>query len=312
MISIIGPEGTSEHNYACHLRDLILAEWPGIDEDTSDDIRIVAAAKCYGQATTDIDLIVFVILSKIRPIPFSENHAEGRTDEDIVYVKSLCLTIELKNHYQDGVIFDGNQAKVRYGNHLHSATEQAHKQQVALRNFYEQHDLKPPYVTDLIWLPNVPQTCLPEASSNILGHKATWGDFLRCVVDLCKPRPERVAGIQEINAFSHANAKQTTQIVDLLSKRLEMSSLDRLKVERISRNRARQSSERQYMEKIGHQLLIFKGRGGTGKTMRLLQLAYDLYTEQDARVLILTYNKSLVADLQRLFALIDAGNGHTR
>jgi len=312
MISIIGPEGTPEYNYACRLRDLILTEWSGVDEDALDDIRIVAAVKCHGQSTTDIDMVVFVLLSKLRPIPFSESENDDKSEKDIIFIHSLCLTIELKNHYQDSVIFDGNQVKVRYGDHIHSATEQSHKQQAALRDFYKQHGLKLPFVTNLIWLPNIPQACLPEVDSNILGDKATWGDFLRCVVNLRKPRPELVAGIQEINAFSHANAKQTAQVVDLLTKRLEMSSLDRLKVERISRERARQASERQYMEKMGQQLLIFKGRGGTGKTLRLLQLAHDLYIEQDARVLILTYNKALVADLQRLFALIGAGSGDAR
>ena len=305
MIRIIGPEGTAEYRAACALRDLIIAAWPGVDAEELADIRLVAGAKCYGQTTTDIDLVVFVLLAKPRPIP------RATPDEAPIVVRSLCLTIELKEHPRDKVTFDGNQATVQYRNRSHSATAQAHKQQAALRDFYAQHELKPPFITEFVWLPNVPQHCLPEIMSNLIGEQATWGDFLRRVVALGRPRATFVGGVQEIDAFARANPTQVAQIVDLLSKRLAMSALDRLKIERISRNRARQSETTKYMEKMGQQLLIFQGRGGTGKTVRLLQLAYDLYTERDARVLILTYNKVLVADLQRLFALIGAGSDDT-
>ncbi|RRR65643.1 MAG: hypothetical protein EI684_22540 [Candidatus Viridilinea halotolerans] len=309
MIHIIGAEGTEEFNAAQRLGGLIVTAWPGVDTDHEDDIRIVAGAKCYGQTTTDIDLVILVLLAKPRPLPCTAP-ANTAPDADPIFIRSLCLTIELKNHQRDKVIFDGNQVTVFYGKRPHQASEQAQRQQVALRRFYEQHGLKPPFVTDLIWLPNVPKECLPNVMSNIIGAQATWGDMLRSVVALGRPRPKWVAGVREIDAFSHADAAQTIEIVNLLSKRLALSELDRIKVERITR---RQSGRRdqQYIEKMGKQLLIFRGRGGTGKTMRLLQLAYDMYMAQDARVLILTYNKALLADLQRLFALINAGDGAT-
>lgn len=306
MISVLGPEGTAEYTAACTLCELIRNTWPEVDQSEDDDIRIVASAKCYGQRTTDIDLIVFILLKKPQLVPFED------TEQEPVYVRSLCLTIEHKTHQSSGVVFEGNQVKVRYDNHWHPVTEQAHLQQVALRNFFKQHKLESPFVTDLIWLPNVPPTNLPDATHNIVGASATWGDFLDRVLAIKKPKVWHTNGFQELDAFRKTSADQVSDIVGLLTTRLEMSPLDRLKVERIGRHRVRQSNERQYMEKMGEQLLIFKGRGGTGKTLRLLQLAHDLYTERDARVLLLTYNKALVADLQRLLAFIDAGNVDSR
>ncbi|PDW04643.1 hypothetical protein [Candidatus Viridilinea mediisalina] len=310
MIRIIGAEGSEEFSAAQRLRDLIVEAWPGVDTDQHDDIRIVAGAKCYGQTTTDIDLVVFVLLAKLRPMPHAAL-ADAAPNVDPIFIRSLCLTIELKSHQPDKVIFDGNQVTVFYGERRHQASEQAQKQQVALRRFYEQHGMNPPFVTDLIWLSNVPKECLPDVMSNIIGAQATWGDILRSVVALGRPWPKRVAGVREINAFSYTNVTQTTEIINLLSKRLEMSKLDRIRVDRITRRHIGQSQAPQYIEKMGKQLLIFRGRGGTGKTIRLLQLAYDMYIKQDARVLILTYNKALVADLQRLFVMINAGDGAT-
>jgi len=57
-------------------------------------------------------------------------------------------------------------------------------------------------------------------------------------------------------------------------------------------------------EKLGKQMLLFRGQGGSGKTVRLLQLAKNLYDDQGTRILFLTFNRSLVADVRRLLVLM--------
>ena len=52
-------------------------------------------------------------------------------------------------------------------------------------------------------------------------------------------------------------------------------------------------------------LLLFEGKAGTGKTSALLRIAHLLKEEQNARCMILTYNRALVSDLKRLFALAE-------
>ncbi|NCC62141.1 MAG: hypothetical protein EOM12_14640 [Verrucomicrobiae bacterium] len=59
-----------------------------------------------------------------------------------------------------------------------------------------------------------------------------------------------------------------------------------------------------WLENLGKEQVVFEGRGGTGKTMILLGLAWKLQNEQAARVLVLTYNNALVSDLRRLLALM--------
>ena len=47
----------------------------------------------------------------------------------------------------------------------------------------------------------------------------------------------------------------------------------------------------------------FAAWGGTGKTIRLLQLAKQLHNDSSSRILILTYNHALISNLKRLLYL---------
>jgi hypothetical protein len=60
----------------------------------------------------------------------------------------------------------------------------------------------------------------------------------------------------------------------------------------------------EWLELLGQKMLILRGRGGTGKTVSLLQLAWQAHYRTDARVLILTFNRALAADLRRLWTLL--------
>ncbi len=50
---------------------------------------------------------------------------------------------------------------------------------------------------------------------------------------------------------------------------------------------------------------IFRGRAGTGKPIDLIKIAIKIVDEKESRVQILTYNRALVSDLRRLFALAE-------
>lgn len=306
MIDLIGPEETSEYHAASQLRDLIAAAWPDVEEvtNTNDRIHIVAAAKCYGQSVVDIDLVVYVNLMKPRLVTGSPGAKQP------IYIRSLCMTIEVKGHERDSVQFDGNQVLVRYGYKRSSATEQAHRQQNSLRNFLEAHGYEPPFVTDMVWLPNVPKEELPKVQHNIIGANTTWIDIMQQIVSLNRPKPYQPSGFdwKEIDAFHRCKPDKIRATIDLLTRRLEPTALDRKKIETLSSRRILKDNDAAYIKKLGSQLLIFRGRGGTGKTVHLLRFARELYVERDARVLILTYNKALVADLKRLLAIMGIGD----
>lgn len=306
MIDIIGPEESPEYAAAQALRNAIVDAWPdACDANNTDDmIYLVAAAKCYGQKVADIDLVVYVDLKNRQPVNSGDNNR--------VYVQSLCLTIELKSHEPAGVQFDGNQVRVRYKQHWSDVSEQAHQQRVSLQKFLEAQGLpQAPWITALIWLPNVTAQHLPKRSHNIIHSGASWEQILERALVVLGNRPRIItsvaggaAGPWVVDVCPKRSTREDIRnAMRALTARLTATPLDRRRIESLSKQRILEDGKK-YVDKLGEQLLIFRGRGGTGKTIHLLRLARELYVEHDARVLILTYNKALVADLKRLLALM--------
>ena len=67
---------------------------------------------------------------------------------------------------------------------------------------------------------------------------------------------------------------------------------------------AQGSISESWINDIGNKQLLFQGRGGTGKTAILLSLAWRLWKTKGARILVLTYNRALAADMNRLLTLM--------
>jgi hypothetical protein len=66
---------------------------------------------------------------------------------------------------------------------------------------------------------------------------------------------------------------------------------------------SRQHSEA-WLDDLGNKQVVIRGRGGVGKTVILLQMAYRAFDRERMRSLMLTYNKALVADMRRTMALL--------
>ncbi|QOW22994.1 DEAD/DEAH box helicase [Novilysobacter avium] len=297
MIKIVGTPEVSEYRAAEKLGSLIMVGWPDIHQSERDHITIVVAAKCWGCSVQDIDLVVIGNLSKPRSLP-SFRELDGKS------ILSFVWTIELKGHPADQVVFKAGKVFVPYGRFMKDVTEQAFRQKNSLRDFLKRNIRREPYCTDLIWLDNAPASSLPRIEcGNVLAGDSSWEDFLSAAIGnqyewLRKP------GINLAQAFKGNIREQylaTEEICDLFSKPLQATPLDRKRVERITR---RVIDDQAYAQKMGEQLLLFRGRGGTGKTMTLIRLAMDLHTNRLSRVLLLTYNVALVADIKRTFAII--------
>jgi len=57
-------------------------------------------------------------------------------------------------------------------------------------------------------------------------------------------------------------------------------------------------------ENIYERMIILKGPGGTGKTVKLLQFGFEEHKKNDSNVLFLTYNKALIATIGRTLQLL--------
>ncbi len=311
MIQVVGAEDTREYEAALALRRLILQEWPGIIDDPTHQVHIIANAKCHGQQPRDIDVL---LLAKFGPgfryRPFlSFTAADGQTHRpEYVYVDSLCLAIEVKDHQPKDVRFIGTAVEVRYHDKWHNASEQSEKQIFSIKGYVSYHAIRPPWVTPLLWLRNVSNADLPTRPHPTIGIPITWSIILNIIGQITAPKWRN--GQWSLDAFSQDHASFLGTI-ELFTKVLESTHLDRQRVERINR----QNIDLEPIKPImGKKLIILRGRGGTGKTVRLLQLAKYLCDEQGSRILILTYNKALVADIRRLLTILgikDAIDGST-
>jgi hypothetical protein len=153
--------------------------------------------------------------------------------------------------------------------------------------------------------PEIKITPFPKSPHNILGSDLDTDQFLRFIVqnrhDTLSWQVERGHANLSISAFDRADAPVFQNALELFTKRLAQGSIDRRKLEVVCQKFLK---DQQYADRIGKQLLLFRGRGGAGKTLRLLQIAKTLHDEFGHRVLFLTYNKSLVADVRRLLSIL--------
>jgi hypothetical protein len=218
-----------------------------------------------------------------------------------VIVKSICAAIEIKDQSPEKVRIEGTNVKVFYREGWKDVTEQNYQQKFSVKNYIEHHGCTSPWITSFIWLRNVPTVDLPQPPHNILGSNLTWDRFLNVLAQLSPPKWEHNAWILS----SSPSPNVIASVTDLFTKPLEPTQLDRRRMELICQ---RSVDNATLLNRIGQKMIVLRGRGGTGKTMRLLQVAKQLYDEQNARILILTYNKALVADTRRLLTFMGIGD----
>jgi AAA domain len=223
-----------------------------------------------------------------------------------VRIASLCVILEVKDNDPSDVRFEGSRLQVRYRHgdqeEWHGASEQSFRQVFAFRNYLNSQGLESPYVCNVIWLRQVPATQLPPRPHNILGSVVTWDMFVNVVGQLSAPN--ELDGEWVLGVWRDEHLNPLPPIVRLLTHRLTPTRLDSVRMARVVQS----ALQADWVADAGKKLIIFRGRGGTGKTMLLLQLAWKLYQDLGARILILTYNKALLADIRRLLTLIGVGD----
>ncbi len=305
MIKIFGNDQRPEYTAAVTIANLADNAWPWLKKDDDSFLYLVPSVQCHGQNPKDIDIVLLGYFSDQKASKFSPhglltltNGASIATSK--VNVQSLCLTIEVKDHSPETVRFVGSRVDVAYTSRgekrWHSATDQSHSQLYSFLNYLKSRGVKyPPRVTNLIWLRNVSGHELPAPPHNILHSKITWNGLLHTAAS-----SSQITGCEGNYVFSALNRRDydLEAVVQVLTEELLPTALDRKKMD------AMVGSPKKYdwYQYVGKKQVIFHGHGGTGKTMVLLQVANTACNEGQ-RVLILTYNNALVADLRRLMSL---------
>jgi AAA domain len=305
MIRLIGEEDTREHQAALTLRDLLLRRWPEVATAPEHDVCILTGAQCHGQDVRDLDIVLLASFGDglyFKPyLPIRRAMDQSATVASI-QVRSLCLVIEVKDHPVEDIRFQGTTVFVPYEGVWKNASYQSERQLYALKGYIESHGLRAPRITNLLWLRNVPNDQLPDRPHPILASPLTWETVLNVVAQITPSR--QVDGAWILGVGEH-DRLMLDRAAELFTRQLVPTRLDRQRMERVA---LRTTTLDPVRAALGQKLSILRGRGGTGKTMHLLQLANQLAEEEGARVLILTYNRALVADIRRLLTILGIGD----
>ena len=305
-VIVYGADRTSdEYAAALKLKQIIQDTLP---DSAIGEIVLFASATLMGQAVKDIDLLM------IGQVQNYSVDAEFYTDtrgqvRDKVAISSFCTAIEVKRHDISGIFVNGTDFYVKYGAKSHCVTDQSNKQKISVMRFFEKTLTVSPYVTNMIWFtqatPNDIKKLLTNNGhtmpSNVLGSDFDFKELMQLLIWQRPPYKRRFDYI--FDSSYNPNSLQAIQnALSLFSRtKAHMGEMTRRRIEQIT-NTAFQAN---VLIDTQGKVSIYRGRAGTGKTVGLIQTAIHLVDEEQARVLMLTYNKALVSDIRRLFALAE-------
>ena len=298
IINAVSDLGNSEYEAAVILKDFLNKSIPN---SIRGNIYISYGLTLTGQEIRDIDILVVGKLDNYVIPDFYTNNPQY--PKKPLQVDSFCIAIELKEHPAHRIKYQDTHIYVEYQNQLKDATSQNEKQRYSLLNYISNACGYKPIVTNVIWLKSIDkQQLLDMTCSNMVGALPSEFTFRDLVNQLLN---------QGINPYYNQNDKcyhlsYTYNGEDLLkdiencmfSIKTPPAGLTRQKLDLFAQGKTKKILEQ---SKIGQELTIFKGRAGTGKTIRLIEAALQLANaDTGKRCLLLTYNHALVSDIRRL------------
>jgi len=285
------------------------------DKYSSGEILILSNLTLIGQEVKDLDILVigmldnckFNIITKSKGLNDVINVAEAK----VVEVKTFCYTIELKDHIVQRIKTNGPMLLVEYKNHWHDVSTQSEKQKYSLKNYFTDNLEASPYICNFIWLRNVTNqeysNLFEGNQTNIFPTEFSFKDLIQKSTYQQLPFQHSSANNCIINNISREyknlfDKSKVLTVFNLFEQSKKASgTFTRQKVELLTRKIL---EEQKYIQTIGAKLTVLAGRAGTGKTVRLLQIAIELAKKDGSRCLILTYNHALVSDIRRVLAFV--------
>lgn len=301
-IRILSYVPNSETRNAELFRDALLASEPRLGHPD-----ITAEIVC-GLSLPDRQLDLVLMYHDPRPASLQLTTSSGAP------IHSFVLVVEVKNHSPDLVRFEGPRVLVRYDQAWSDATHQCEEQMYALKRYQrgaysgsKRRDST--FVQQAIWLARSSSDAfsgIPSQSSvpvHFVG--LTWHNL----IDRFTANSRQQGSIQTL--VDHADPKRHSlaTLRDLLMYEVRPTRLDLRRVNALTQMRF-DTEKTDYIQKLGTGLLVLRGRGGTGKTFALLQIALHLARE-GKRSVVLTYNHGLIADIRRALGVIQQEHGPT-
>jgi hypothetical protein len=292
---------------AYELLERIEQEWPWIHDDPRTDLHIVGGFQGYGKRK-DVDIVLLGTFGRHGKIPAPAGLPD-RSNRPVpsgrpVRLESLCLAIEVKDQAAGDWRVRGNILEVRYRRDWENASEQSMEQVTSVKEFFERRGLRPPFIVNCLWLRTASrhELQLPPCD-NIYPGDLSWKEFVERILWRIRPA-RRPDGSYVSTAITGGLSSGFSDLGDALTHVIKGTQLDMRQMNRIVGDHL----EPKWLEALGKKQLRFRGRAGTGKTVILLQIGCRLAIDRNARALILTFNRILAANLNRMLLLLGADN----
>lgn len=305
-VSVCGADKESdEYKAALKLKKIIQDTTP---DNANGEIVLFASATLYGQSVKDVDIMM---LGDLHNYPVNADFYDEKCEavSDKVFIQTFCTVIEIKRHDTSGIIVNGTDIYVKYSSGPKCVTLQSNKQKLAAKDFFESTLTISPFITNIIWFTQVMPDDInailsgggKKMPSNLIGSDFEFKDLMRLLILQNTPAWNGKNYYYD-SKYKNCSIESFRKALMLFAETKEhMGELTRKRIEMITNKSFRDKGLIDAQGKVS----IYRGRAGTGKTVGLIQTAISLVDEQSARVLILTYNKALVSDVRRLFALAD-------
>ncbi len=296
----------SEYEAAEQIKEMLLEYNSQAGTSSHINLDLIIARRFYGEINQEVDIIL--IYEDLTHKDFIKN-----TESGFKPISFVC-TVEVKDHSGSKVRFSGNRCEVLYKNSSYwsDVNSQSDGQKYALKNILNKSRTKKEvqniWIDNLIFFKNVSCARISkecgEEPNIFVCHDNSWMDLIE---KLCKSTSnQNTVKNNSLNSL-YANKMRRNIIDFLVPTPVEFSEIDRKQFEKMVKDTLTKDMT-ELVNNIGDKTIIFRGKGGTGKTTRLIQLAYQYYKKNDGRVLFLTYNNALISNLNRLMSAASIRN----
>ncbi|WP_022855669.1 hypothetical protein [Thermodesulfobacterium thermophilum] len=225
-------------------------------------------------------------------------------------VSNLLMIIEVKEHKEFKISVE-NDIVVYYSNKPEKVLSKLSKKAKNLKSYLKEKFKKIDnnfilhYVYCGVYFPEISKTRIESNELNneviesyVIFSKPDLEDMIRLIINQRKD-----IEFKHLNSFNqNVDISDIKKVLYSVAISIKMTEADRIRVEAITKERVHKDKPK-YEDYIGSKFVTFKGKAGTGKTIRLLYHAYSLHNA-GARVLYLTYNHALRADIERLVTIL--------
>lgn len=277
-----------------------------VNEKSIEDgqILFVCDLTCFGFKEKDIDLF---IVGKIDKGYLLTNLITDYTNNvtSKVFVNSFCFIIKEIKAEQRSIRTDEDKIIIEDNGKEFEVSSYSDTQNSVIRDFIKGTTGIDIYTFDMFLFKNLRPSSDIKKEFNTLRPKFSLNHIFQHHVN----SGAHLTPNKNNSAFNLYAAKKEKFDLELIAKAVSTFGHIKKSIGKLTKRKLDLLTEKFlrgqiYAEQIGKMPVIIRGPAGSGKTMKLIGIAKDLYL-QKKRCLFLTYNQSLVKDLTRLITLAE-------